>query len=251
MTYKILNAASTFPKNDRRAIIRRFPLWLRINAPKLKLCPHLFQQLVNIPAMLGTDWARVGNPVYEIKLLDRDGVYFVKSIYHRNITSTLCLQDINQVVDRCIAPDSDVGRRNLVLAHDRLDLLPNSVSLAISSRRRSNLVTDVRQWDSVGYCNATLVFLFEDNVRRLFVDSNAETFELVLDDLFVRKGLVDIEDDEDKMASLSNSNDLSTSTFAILGSLDDTWQIEHLNSSAIIQDLAGYRGQGSEFISSN
>lgn len=83
-------------------------------------------------------------------------------------------------------------------------------------------MADMGQRDRVRDADATLVFLLEDNVWRILVDSDTKTLELVLDDSFVSEGFVDVEDNENKMARLGNSNDLTTSTFAILGSLDDT-----------------------------
>lgn len=83
-------------------------------------------------------------------------------------------------------------------------------------------MTDMGQRDGVCDADATFVFLLENNVWRILVDSDTEALELVLDDSFVSEGFVDVEDNEDKMARLSNSDDLTTSTFAILGSLDNT-----------------------------
>ena len=83
-------------------------------------------------------------------------------------------------------------------------------------------MADMGQRDGVCNADATFVFLLEDNVWRIFVDADPEAFEFVLDDSFVSEGFVDVKDNEDKMARLSNSNDLTTSTFSILGSLNDT-----------------------------
>ena len=83
-------------------------------------------------------------------------------------------------------------------------------------------MADMRQRNGICDADATFVFLLEDNVWRILVDSDTEALELVLDDSFVSEGFVDVEDNEDKMACLGNSNDLTTSTFAVLGSLDDT-----------------------------
>ena len=83
-------------------------------------------------------------------------------------------------------------------------------------------MADMGQRDGVCDADATFVFLLEDNVWRILVDADPEAFEFVLDDSFVSEGFVDVKDNEDKMARLSNSNDLTTSTFSILGSLNDT-----------------------------
>ena len=83
-------------------------------------------------------------------------------------------------------------------------------------------MANMGQRDGVCDADATFVFLLEDNVWRILVDSDTEALELVLDDSFVSEGFVDVEDNEDKMARLGNSDDLTTSAFAVLGSLDDT-----------------------------
>ena len=106
----------------------------------------------------------------------------------------------------------------------------------------------MRQRDGVRDTHASLVFLLEDDVRGLFVDPNAETFELSLDDPLVGKGLVDIQNDEDEMTCFSNGNDLTTATFSILRTLDDTWKIEHLDLGAVVLHLTGYSGQSCELI---
>ncbi len=83
-------------------------------------------------------------------------------------------------------------------------------------------MADMGQRDGICDADATFVFLLEDNVWRILIDSDTEALELVLDDSFVGEGFIDVEDDEDKMARLGNGNDLTTSTFAVLGPLDDT-----------------------------
>ena len=103
-------------------------------------------------------------------------------------------------------------------------------------------MADMGQRDRVCDADATFVFLLEDNVWRILVDSDSETLELVLDDSLVGERLVDVKDNEDKMACLGHSNDLTSPTFAVLGSLDNTGEIEHLDGSAVILNLARYSG---------
>ena len=83
-------------------------------------------------------------------------------------------------------------------------------------------MANMGQRDGICNADAPFVFLLEDNVWRILVDADTEAFEFVLDDSFVSEGLVDVEDNEDKMAGLGNCNDLTTSTLAILGSLNNT-----------------------------
>ena len=111
-------------------------------------------------------------------------------------------------------------------------------------------MTDMGEWDSVGDGNSALVLFLEDNVRWLFVDSNTKALELILDDSLVSQGLVHIQDDENEMTSLGNSNNLATSTLAIFGSLNYSRQIEHLDCGSIVLDLTRYGSQSSEFVCS-
>ena len=112
-------------------------------------------------------------------------------------------------------------------------------------------MADMCEWDSVGYGNTAFIFLLEDNVGRILVDPNAKALKLILDDLFVCERFVDIKDNKDEMACFSHRNNLTTSTFAVLSSLDDTRQIEHLNCGAIVLNLTRYSSQSSEFIGSS
>lgn len=112
-------------------------------------------------------------------------------------------------------------------------------------------MADVGQRNGVGDSNATFVLLLENDVGRILVNSNTEPFQLILDHSLVSQGLIDIENNEDKMAGFGNGDNLATSTLTILGSLDDTRQIKHLDSGAIVLDLSRYCGQCCEFISSS
>jgi hypothetical protein len=60
--------------------------------------------------------------------------------------------------------------------------------------------------------------------RRFLVESDTETFQLIGDDGQVVQRFQDVEHNEDEIASSRYGNDLSTSTFSILGSLDDSCQ---------------------------
>lgn len=102
------------------------------------------------------------------------------------------------------------------------------------------IVINVGQGDCVGDADSTLFLLLEVNVRRFFVDTNTKPFKFVLDNSLVCEGFVDIQNDEDQMAGFGNGNDLSTTTFAVLGSLNDTRQIQNLNFRSVVHNLAGY-----------
>ena len=112
-------------------------------------------------------------------------------------------------------------------------------------------MANMSQWDSVRDGDASLVLLLEDNVGRIFIDTYTEAFELVLDDSFVSEGLVHIKNDENEMTGFGNGNDLTASTFAILGSLNDTGQIKHLDGCTVVLHLTRYSGQSSKLVCSS
>ena len=82
--------------------------------------------------------------------------------------------------------------------------------------------------------------LFEVDVRGLLVYPDTETLEFRFDDPLVSEGLVDVQNYKDQMAGFCHCNDLTTSTFAVFGALNDTRQIQHLNLCTVIHDLIGH-----------
>lgn len=136
--------------------------------------------------------------------------------HHLDSPSAFGLNHINEVVNGGVAPNRDVGRVDAVLAHDGLDLV----------------VVNVRERLGAGDVEAALVLLPKGNVGRLLVDADAEALELGLDDSLVRQRLVDVEHDEDEVARLGDGDDLTTSSAAVLGSLNDTGEIDDLQGGA-------------------
>ena len=65
--------------------------------------------------------------------------------------------------------------------------------------------------------DATLLLPTQSNVGRLLVESNAESFQLALNNLLVLQRLEHVQDDEDETARASDGNYLTTATFAVLG----------------------------------
>ena len=107
---------------------------------------------------------------------------------------------------------------------------------------------DMSQWNGAGDVDPAFVLLAKRNIWRRFVHADSKPFQFCLDDPFIRKRLVDVEDDEYEMARLSHSNYLSATTLAVLCALDDTREIEDLDFGSIVDDLAGHRGKGSELV---
>lgn len=209
-----------------------FALGLGVDPFELELVPHQLHEFIDVPTMFGADGTGVGDAVEEIELFDGDGVDLVQGVYDGDVASALGFEDIDQVVNGGVTPDGNVGRIDTVLVHDGFDLV----------------VINVCQRDGAGDVQATFVFFLEDNIGRFLVDADSEAFQLGLDDSLVRQRLVDIENDEDEMACFGNSNDLATSTLAILCSLDDTRQVEHLDGGTIVKNLTGNGGEGGELV---
>lgn len=97
--------------------------------------------------------------------------------------------------------------------------------------------------------DTTLVFFAECDVRRSLIDPYAKSFQFRLNDSLISKGLVHVQDDEDEMAGFGNGNDLTTSTFSIFCTLDDTRKIQHLDLRTIVLHLAWHCCESCELIS--
>ena len=121
--YEVFNCASIGSKHNRLTVIRRLPLGLGVDSPQVEFVPHLFQELINVPAMFGTDRASVRNPVEQVQLLDRDGVNLVQRVDDGDVASVLRFEHINHIVNGSVATDGNIGRRDLVFVHDGLDFL--------------------------------------------------------------------------------------------------------------------------------
>ena len=109
-------------------------------------------------------------------------------------------------------------------------------------------MVDMAQWNGIGDTNATFILLLKNDIRRLLINADPESLELVFDDSFLRERFIDVQDDEDQMAGFGHCDDLSAATLSILGPLDNSRQIQHLNRSTIVYNLAGDSSQGREFI---
>ena len=104
-TYEIFNSACVGSQHNRCSVVGCLSLRLSVDSPEVELIPHHLQQFINVPAVLGTDGAGVGNPVKQVQLFDRDRVNLVQRIYDRNICPTLCLKNIDNVIDCGVASD--------------------------------------------------------------------------------------------------------------------------------------------------
>lgn len=79
---KVLNAGMLAVQHHGRVVVGQLPLWLGVDAHQLQVLPHLLQQVVKVPAVVGGDGHAVGNLVYNVQLLD--GYLIWKQIKHHN-----------------------------------------------------------------------------------------------------------------------------------------------------------------------
>jgi hypothetical protein len=69
---KIFNSAARGSEHDRLRVIRLLALGLCVHSDKVKLLPHEFHQLINVPSVLRADGNRIGDSIKEIELLNAD-----------------------------------------------------------------------------------------------------------------------------------------------------------------------------------
>ena len=79
-----------------------------------------------VPVVFSGDGNIVRTPVNNVKFLNTDLVDLVQHINARDVDS-VTLDDVNELVDRCIAPEVHVAVRNAVLGTDRFDSLVRHV----------------------------------------------------------------------------------------------------------------------------
>ncbi|KAI6755050.1 hypothetical protein HG531_004156 [Fusarium graminearum] len=93
-------------------------------------------------------------------------------------------------------------------------------------------MVDMGQGHGAGDIEATLVLLPEGDVGWLLVDTNSEALEFRLNHPLIRQRLVHVQHNENQMASLGHSNNLSTSATTILGTFNDTGKVNDLQRGA-------------------
>ena len=76
--------------------------------------------------------------------------------------------------------------------------------------------------------DTTLLLSSEADIGRLFIETNAKAFELTLNNLLVLQRLQDVQHNKDEATGSGYSDYLPTTTFTILGTFNDTRQIQQL-----------------------
>ena len=97
-----------------------------------------------------------------------------------------------------ITAEGNVGAVDTVLTQDGLDFF------------RSEMC----QWYGIGHVDSAFVFLLEGDVRRFFIEPDAETFQFRLYYSLVGEGFIDIENNENQIARPRDGYDLTTSSLS-------------------------------------
>lgn len=85
-----------------------------------------------------------------------------------------------------------------------------------------NVQIELRLRDERLQVDTAFLLPSQPNVGRLLVESNSKSFQLALNNLLVLQRFENVQDDEDETARTSDSNNLTTATFAVLGAPEIT-----------------------------
>ena len=110
---------------------------------------------------------------------------------------------------------------------------------------------DLRELDRGGHGDASLLLLLDHDVGRRAVQPDAEPVKLALDNELVGERLGDVEDNEKAAAGARNGDDLTTTTLAVLGTLNDTRQVKHLKLRALVLHNTRHARQRGELVRRN
>lgn len=133
---------------------------------------------------------------------------------------SVSFNDVDEVIWGSVTSEVDVGVGDSVFMADGLD------KIVVEERSLQKM--------SSGDVETTLLLPLEDDVWWGLVKPDTETFQFSLDDPLVSHWLHDIENDENKVASSCDTDDLFTSTFTILSSFNNTREIEKLDCGSLV-----------------
>lgn len=177
-----------------------------------------------------------------------DGVDLVQHADSRDVDS-VALDNIDDVLDRGVRlVNGDSRRIHPVLAQHRSDFARVDLgerhcvrdgNLTISSHTRVQRNRDTH--------SAGLPLLHRDRWR-LLVQPDSKALQLIRDDFQVVQRLEHVQNNENEVTRPRDSDDLSPSTFTILGTLDNTGQIENLYSRTVVRERSGNGREGREFV---
>lgn len=105
------------------------PRWFNnLHSHELQVGPHLLEQVVKVPLVMGRHGNGVRDLVDDVELLDRDLIDLVETV-DAGYVDAVALDDVDEVVYGGVASHQDVGVVDFVLVEDGLDRV--QVELAV------------------------------------------------------------------------------------------------------------------------
>ena len=88
-----------------------------LHSGQLQISPHLLQQIIKVPLVMGRHRYCVGNFINDVQFFNRDLIDFIQAVDARHI-DTISLDNIDQIVHSGVTPNNDVGIVDLILAQN-------------------------------------------------------------------------------------------------------------------------------------
>lgn len=77
---KVFHRARLSSEHDRGRVVRKLTLGFGVDSDEVEVFPHLFKQVVKVPAVVSRDGHSVRNPVDNVELLNRNLIDFVEHV---------------------------------------------------------------------------------------------------------------------------------------------------------------------------
>lgn len=97
-----------------------------------------------------------------------------------------------------------------------------------------HLLIDMCHGDHAGDTDTTRLSLLEVYIRRRPVQPHAHCFQLSCQDLLMCPRFSSVQNHQQQICRLAHGNDLTTTTFTLRGTLNNTWQIQELNLGVVV-----------------
>lgn len=114
------------------------------------------------------------------------------------------------------------------------------------------IITHASKFDGGVELDSTGILHFEIDAWRLLVQTQSHGLQLTLQNLAMVLLLLlsGIQNHENKIGTLGDGNNLSSTTTSICSSLDNTGKIQQLNAATLVVHVAGNAGQRGELVRS-
>mmetsp|Transcript_1625 Transcript_1625/g.1734 ORF Transcript_1625/g.1734 Transcript_1625/m.1734 type:complete len:217 (-) Transcript_1625:145-795(-) len=161
-----------------------------------------------------------------------DDIYLVVNIKTIDIFS-VSLNNVDKIINIPIFSEQDISIVNLVFMEHL------SYSIFLDLREFTN---GINQYSSG-------CFLFDGDLGRMSIQSNSYFFQFLCQLHFLFLGLSDIQNHQNKIGTLSNGYDLTTTTLSLSSTFNNTRKIEQLDISVINFENSRDTSQGCKFVS--